>query len=194
MSVVKSWSVGNGDMFYIKHNSDNFTIIDCCMPDDDRRDEIINEISSESAEKDIIRFISTHPDQDHLCGLVDLDDRMKLRNFYCVKNDATKDDESEDFGRYCELRDHTSKAFYIEKGSKRKWMNDRDNARDPAGIHVLWPVLSNEHYQAALEDAHDGHCPNNISTILTYSLKEGATFMWMGDLENRFYGGHRGER
>ena len=26
MSIVKSLSVGNGDMFYIQHNSDNFTI------------------------------------------------------------------------------------------------------------------------------------------------------------------------
>lgn len=30
MSVVKSFSVGEGDMFYIDHNSDNFTTIDCC--------------------------------------------------------------------------------------------------------------------------------------------------------------------
>ena len=29
MSIVKSFSVGNGDMFYIKHNTDNFTTIDC---------------------------------------------------------------------------------------------------------------------------------------------------------------------
>jgi hypothetical protein len=28
MNTVKSYSVGNGDMLYIKHNSDNFTIID----------------------------------------------------------------------------------------------------------------------------------------------------------------------
>ena len=27
MSIVKSYSVGAGDMFYIRHNSDNFTII-----------------------------------------------------------------------------------------------------------------------------------------------------------------------
>ena len=38
MSTVKSYSVGNGDMFYINHNSDNFTIIDCCLPDDIRAD------------------------------------------------------------------------------------------------------------------------------------------------------------
>ena len=31
MSTVKSFSVGEGDMFYINHNSDNFTTIDCCL-------------------------------------------------------------------------------------------------------------------------------------------------------------------
>ena len=31
MSIVKSFAVGNGDMFYIKHATDNFTIIDSCM-------------------------------------------------------------------------------------------------------------------------------------------------------------------
>ena len=29
MSIIKSFSVGEGDMFYIQHNSDNFTVIDC---------------------------------------------------------------------------------------------------------------------------------------------------------------------
>jgi hypothetical protein len=27
MSIVKSFAVRNGDMFYIQHNTDNFTII-----------------------------------------------------------------------------------------------------------------------------------------------------------------------
>ena len=38
MSKVKSFSVGNGDMFYIRHNSDNFTTIDCCLTDDVKDD------------------------------------------------------------------------------------------------------------------------------------------------------------
>ena len=43
MSIIKSFSVGNGDMFYIKHNSDNFTIIDCYLKMDNK-DQIIEEI------------------------------------------------------------------------------------------------------------------------------------------------------
>ena len=33
MSVIKSFAVGNGDMFYIIHGSDNFTVIDCDLSD-----------------------------------------------------------------------------------------------------------------------------------------------------------------
>jgi len=33
MSEIKSFSVGEGDMFYIRHNTDNFTTIDCCLSD-----------------------------------------------------------------------------------------------------------------------------------------------------------------
>ena len=40
MSIIKSISVGNGDMFYIKHGSSNFTIIDCNM-DDTNKQKII---------------------------------------------------------------------------------------------------------------------------------------------------------
>ena len=45
MSIVKSFSVGNGDMFYIKHNSSSFTIIDCCLSDN--REDILQEIITE---------------------------------------------------------------------------------------------------------------------------------------------------
>lgn len=31
MSIIKSFSVGNGDTFYIKHGNDSFTVIDCCL-------------------------------------------------------------------------------------------------------------------------------------------------------------------
>ena len=43
MSLVKSYAVGNGDMFYIQHNSDNFSIIDCSLPDD-RKDELLDDL------------------------------------------------------------------------------------------------------------------------------------------------------
>ena len=50
MSKVKSFSVGNGDMFFINHNSDNFTTIDCYLTED-VKDDILDEIESESSSK-----------------------------------------------------------------------------------------------------------------------------------------------
>ena len=45
MPKVKSFSVGNGDMFYIKHGSENFTIIDCHL-DIENKERIIKEIKT----------------------------------------------------------------------------------------------------------------------------------------------------
>src|SRR5882762_5984885 len=145
MSLVKSLAVGIGDMFYIKHDSDNFSIIDCSLPGD-RGAAILDELIGASIGKGITRFISTHPDQDHLEGLVDLDDRIGILNFYCVKNKATKSEETDDFKRYKYLRDEGKKAFYLERGCSRKWMNITDEVRGSSGINILWPVLGNRHF------------------------------------------------
>ena len=69
MSKVKSFSVNNGDLFYINHFSDNFTIIDCNLEDSlENRSEIIKEITNLKKKKGVSRFISTHPDEDHISG------------------------------------------------------------------------------------------------------------------------------
>ncbi|MDR0677052.1 MAG: hypothetical protein LBF97_08490 [Elusimicrobiota bacterium] len=190
MSIIKSFAVGNGDMFYIKHNTPNFTIIDCCLSDNNR-EKIIDEIKEESKNKIISRFISTHPDEDHIQQLNYLDDESEIINFYCVKNEATKLEETDSFKRYCKLRDSEKKAFYISKGCYRKWMN-RDGEDENghyiynAGINILWPIISNEYFKRELENVKNGTCPNNISPIIKYSIKNSVTVLWMGDLENDF--------
>jgi beta-lactamase superfamily II metal-dependent hydrolase len=181
MSKVKSFSVGNGDMFYIDHNSDNFTIIDCCYSDEENKNSNFEEIRAIASKKVITRFISTHPDDDHIKGLKYLDDQMPILNFYCVKNEATKPINTDDFKRYCELRDNNDKHFYLFKGCSIKWMNIGDENRGSSGINCLWPNTSNEDYIDALEKAKEGKSYNNISPIITYSTGEGHKFMWMGD-------------
>ena len=185
MSIIKS--ISDGDMFYIKHGSSNFTIIDCNM-DDTNRQKITDEIISESSDKDITRFISTHPDEDHIHGLKYLDDKIGILNFYCVKNEATKSDETDDFKKYCELRDSDKKAFYIYEGCSRRWMNQNDEEKKygSSGINILWPITDNEDYKAELLNAKEGKSPNNISPIIKYSLSNGVTVLWFGDLENSF--------
>jgi len=186
MSIVKSFSVGEGDMFYIKHGGSNFTIIDCYLTDTNR-DNIVNEIIKEKKGKEIVRFISTHAADDHIGGLKYLDDKINILNFYCVKNEYNAED-SEDYKRYYKLRDDSEKAFYLYKGCKRKWMNQNDEEKGygASGINVFWPITANSDFQDALKKAKDGQSPNNISPIIEYSFSKGATILWFGDLENSF--------
>lgn len=180
MSMIKSFSVEEGDTFYIRHGSDNFSIIDCNLTDE-RKDEIIDELNSQSSDKSIIRFISTHPDEDHIHGLESLDDSKKIVNFYCVKNKVAKQDETSSFKRYCELRD-SEKAFYIYKGCSRRWMNSDDDERKSSGINIHWPDLNDKYFKEELKLAEESGNPNNISPIISYSMGT-VKFAWMGDLE-----------
>ena len=191
MTIVHSYAVGDGDMFSIRHNSDNCTIIDCSISEDNE-DWLLKEIDKQRDDKGITRFISTHPDQDHLMGLVTLDDHIKILNFYAVNNSVIKEDETNDFKRYKKLRDG-DKAFYIFRDCKRTWMNQSNNERGSSGINIRWPITSNKHFKKALEDAGDGKSPNNISPVITYSLNNGVDMAWLGDLETDFMEKIKGE-
>lgn len=190
MTIVKSFSVGDGDMFAIRHHSDNFTIIDCCISDE-KKCQILRDIETMSSGKKIKRFISTHPDADHIGGLNILYDKINILNFYCVKNQAKKENINNNenferaFGKYCELRGDNQKVFYLHKNCKRRWMNISDDKRDDAGIQILWPDTNNLHFKEALEISKNGGSPNNISPIILLNA-HGFKFMWMGDLERDF--------
>lgn len=167
MSVVKSLSVGHGDMFYIRHGSDSFTMIDCCLSDDNRD------------------RISTHPDEDHYGQIEYLDEKLAICNFYCVKNEATKENKTDSFKHYCKFRDG-SQAYYVKKGCTRRWLNEDDSERGSAGIGILWPDTSNAEFQNALKQARNGVSFNNISLIAHYAAANGARMLWLGDLETAF--------
>ena len=99
MPIVKSYAVGAGDTFYIQHGTDNFTIIDCDLSEENA-DGIIADLKEASREKGVVRFICTHPDEDHFGGVHLLDDAMPILNFYVVKNQAIKEEETDSFRRY----------------------------------------------------------------------------------------------
>jgi beta-lactamase superfamily II metal-dependent hydrolase len=185
MSIVKSLAVGQGDMFYIQHNSDNFTIIDCNLTPESS-DERIADIKQASKGKGISRFISTHPDQDHFGGIELLDDAIPIYNFYVVKNKAIKEQETASFKHYCKLRDDAEKAFYLFKGCSRKWMNLADDVRGSSGISILWPNTQNSEFKKALDECNAGKSYNNVSTVVRYEIDGGASFLWLGDLETEF--------
>lgn len=192
MSVVKSFSFPDGDirgdMFYIQHCSNNFTVIDCYLIDGNginaRKDEIIDEIKRKSRGR-ICRFISTHPDRDHIRGIEILDNEWGIENFYAVSNNLPEDKTNISLTHYQRLL--ANKNYPIERGITRRWLNDFDvnspNDNGSSGIFFLWPDLSNEKFKDALSLVSTGKKVNNICPIFTYKISDGPTYMWMGDLE-----------
>ena len=187
MSVVKikSFDVGNGDMFYINHMTDNFTVIDCNLIEG-REEEIMREIITESKSKGIRRFISTHPDEDHIHGLEWFNHCQTIHNFYCVDNQVNKEDTTDSFEFYKQIRDDSKKVFHICRNCNRKWMNCNSEERRSSGINILWPDTKSYEFQEALEYANETGEPNNISPIIKYELNGGARVLWFGDLEHDF--------
>ena len=193
MSFVKSFSFPKGDIrgdtFYINHGVDSFTVIDCYLlsnsehEENNRQKEIIDEIVEESGDK-IRRFISTHPDSDHIAGIEELFRCWPTDNFYAVDNNVPADEDDASLSKYIYLKKNNNYA--IKKGIKRCWLNDDNGKDDPhkaSGIHFLWPKLDNEDFKNALKTVAEGGKKNKISPVITYTLRGGARYMWMGDLE-----------
>ena len=187
-SIVKSYSFPGGeirgDMFFIQHNSNNFTVIDCFLKDGNedncRKDEIIEEIRTSSQGR-ICRFISTHPDNDHIQGLEYLDKSWEILNFYAVDNKKPAEENNPSLDKYLELL--SDKNYPIDRGIKRKWLNDDDATNGSSGLKFHWPDLANKKVKETLTNVAQGGSPNNISCALSYSIENGATYMWMGDME-----------
>ena len=64
--------------------------------------------------------------------------------------------------------------------------DDEEKKYGSSGINILWPITENEDYKLELDNAKNGESPNNISPIIKYSLNNGVTVLWFGDLENSF--------
>lgn len=184
MSIVKSLSVGNGDMFYIKHNNNSFSVIDCNI-DDTNKENIVKEIKEQAKSKSITRFISTHPDEDHIRGIEYLYSNWGFENFYCVENEVTKEDETESFKEYCRLKD-SQKAFYVYKDCRRVWLNEGNTLSKSSELYILFPDTDNEYFQEELKKVKEGESPNNISALIQYNSPSSAKFLWMGDIETDF--------
>ena len=176
MSIITSYSVGDGDMFTIRHGGQTYTIIDCCYSDKNHFKRTIQNIMNDSMGRKI-QFISTHPDEDHIKGIGFLFSNLRIDDFYVVRNRAVKENPSVNFENYKKLRDGRTSAriFPIVKGKTAA-----------SGISFLWPDVDNDDFKRALHKANNGEEFNNISPIIMYSLDNGAKVMWMGDIATAF--------
>jgi len=65
-------------------------------------------------------------------------------------------------------------------------MNKNTNERGSSGVSILWPDTSNSYFKEELAACERGERYNNISSVIRYKLTNGASVMWLGDLENEF--------
>lgn len=184
MVTIKSFSVGNGDMFYICHENKTYTIIDCNIIEE-AENKIIKEMKEVKNDNDFNRFISTHPDEDHIKGIKLLNEKIGITNFYCVDN-KIKTEDSADFKKYYELRDNSD--LKLKKDMKNSWLNQTHKGREGSNIFILWPDIDNKYYKEELGklENNEKNSANNISPIIKYSEEEGITVLWFGDMENDF--------
>ena len=64
--------------------------------------------------------------------------------------------------------------------------DDKEKQYGSSGIFILWPIVDNDDYKEELSNVKNGKSPNNISPIIKYSLQDGVTVLWFGDLEEEF--------
>lgn len=167
MASVMSYSVGNGDMFFIKHKYDECSFIDCSVIEE-VKDRVLGSIVSLPK---VVNFISTHPDNDHVLGIEKIS--KYIDRFYCVKNRIDKRD-TESLREYMSLR-NSDKCVAIKK----------DDVICNSQIKVLWPDINNSDFKFALVKANEKGTPNDISPIILLNL-EGCKFLWLGDMETDF--------
>jgi hypothetical protein len=112
-----------------------------------------------------------------------------MDNFYCVENQSKNPEGEEDFKIYCELRTRGYSAhspFYICKDCSRRWLNESSNERGSSGINIHWPITDNKQFQEVLDQVKTWENVNNLSPIVRYSIKDGCSFIWFGDMETTF--------
>ena len=174
MSVIRLLNVKNGDCTIFEHNSGRKTMIDICAGNIEVESEAtqasfealsiskpkgnyqmcssptnpIEYLKNTMRVSDLFRFISTHPDMDHLDGFNRLANEISIRNFWDSGARKSKPDfegspyKEEDWDRYvkfCEGKeDGVTKISYLA-GSRFKYANKDDEGRSGDGLYILAP-------------------------------------------------------
>lgn len=101
-------------------------------------------IAAYGENKEIFRFIATHPDMDHLTGLCRLTEEVEILNFWDTQHSVEKSDDPDDWEgtgydirdwrTYLKLRESESspKALFYKLGDQLKYF-------DEDGVHIWGP-------------------------------------------------------
>ena len=209
-------TVGEGDCSLIRHSSGRTSMIDVFggnrarQSTEDRQSAILAEVAKAAAgnplgnyrmcEKPshpldyiedynlspIWRFISTHPDMDHLDGFEALTDTFSVENFWHTGIARPKPNfhnwkfREEDWDRYEKIKNgkiSTTKSLKKLDGEKFAYANEGDDGNRGDCLHIAAPN------QALVDTAQEGENWNSSSYIIVYRMQGGKVVI-CGDAES----------
>jgi beta-lactamase superfamily II metal-dependent hydrolase len=133
------------------------------------------------ANRPIFRFILSHPDLDHMRGLVRLrQEKIEIFNFWDTGHEKSITDfqggDEAEWKEYQRLRQSTQapKVFRPTRGTKNKYWNQDDAGGDGDGLYILAPTPELQKAENADDD------PNAHSYVLML-IQAGTRVVFGGD-------------
>lgn len=186
MLKVDFLNVGKGNCTTILHPTGRLSVIDIdnsrITDENDTLQCPIDFIRNQFPNKDIFRFILTHPDLDHMSGLAELIKHKTIYNFWDTGHDKEIEEDKlhlggyskDDWNAYLELRKSASnpKSLQILRNHSRDYWNE-DN------IEILSPSTNMLDLSKNAKD-NDQHKYNHLSYVLKIQYK-GISILFGGD-------------
>ena len=213
MSVIHLLNVRNGDCTIFDHDSGRKTMIDICAGNIGIESEAartflealsiskpkgnyrmcsnptnpIEYLKSTIGTSSLFRFISTHPDMDHLDGFNRLATEISIENFWDTGARKNKPDfegspyKEEDWDRYVKFRDGkqdgTNRVCCLA-GSRFKYANKDDEGGSGDRLYILAPN------QKLVDDANKAGDFNDCSYVILYR-SSGGNIIIPGDAHDK---------
>lgn len=200
MPRIHFLNVKNGDCSIIQHYSGNVTMIDVCnaeltsAPASETTVRLLRDLTlsirgnfgqkshpvnpieylGKHNINEIMRFVLTHPDMDHMDGIKAVFDTFRPLNFWDTDNTEEKDSsgwasspyEEEDWVFYRQLRDGkpsiNPKRLALLSGKQGRYYNQDDRGGSGDGLHILAPT------QYLVDEANRSRDFNDCSYVLMH--------------------------
>lgn len=148
--------------------------------------------------KSLFRYIQSHPDLDHMRGLVALNGAgIKITNFWDTRHDKDPDfrweGDEEEWKEYLALGDgkRGSTVLHLQRGSIGKYYNTDEAGNSPGdGLEILSPTPE------LIKEANESGDTNNLSYVLRLNYR-GISVVFGGDAEDKAWNSiveHYGEK
>lgn len=203
MSIIHFLNVKEGDCTWIQHETGHNTIVDISNGNQardeekilesvrgnlNRKEHPINPIEYLKSydQKEIFRFILTHPDMDHIDGLKNLFNNFDVINFWDTDNKKSMDENSncgsykkEDWEFYQSIRksQNNPTRLNLYAGARGKYYNEGENNNGDS-LYILAPT------RELIKEANDTKKYNDCSYVILHKVGN-KKVIFAGDSEKK---------